>query len=135
LDNKLRILHFYVFSYGAYLFLSSEFCANKLVLHSKLMIIIGYKNNSYCFIYHIQGSIIFYFTHAIFNKEIFPKYTDSHAKECKLYSWLLDKISLEIELSVSNSFRKNRSALVPILHTPIPSIQNNPKSIKQTLLT
>ena len=74
----------------------------------------------------MQGSIIFYFTHTIFNKEFFPKYTDSHGKECKLYSWLLDKISLEIELSVSDFFRKNRSVLVSILHTPIPSIQNNP---------
>ena len=117
MDNKLKILHFYVFSYGAYVFLSSEFCANKLALYFELMIFIRYKNNSYCFIYHIQGSIIFYFIHAIFNKEIFPKYTDSHAKECKLYSWLLDKISLEIELSVSDSFRKNKSALVPIIIT------------------
>jgi len=83
------------------MFLPSEVCANKLVLHSKLMIFIRYKNNGYCFIYHIQEN----------------KY--------KLYDKLLDKISLEIESSISSSFVKDRPAPVLILHISIPSIQTN----------
>jgi len=59
LGNKLIILYFYVFGYRAYMFLSSEVCANKLVSCSKLIIFIGYKNNSYCFICYIQENIIF----------------------------------------------------------------------------
>jgi len=37
----------------------------------------------------------------------------------------LDKISPEIKLSISDPFRKDGPALVPIPHTPIPLIQNN----------
>jgi len=37
-------------------------------------------------------------THAIFDKELFPKYTNSYVKEHILYDKLLDKISSEIEL-------------------------------------
>ena len=39
--------------------------------------------------------------------------------------YLLDKISLEIELSGPSPFEKDRPALVPILHISISSIQNN----------
>ena len=102
------------------MFLSSEVCANKLALHSELMIFIGYKDNGYHFICYIQGNIIFHSTHTIFDKELFSKCTNSHAKEYKLYDKLLNKISPEIELSVSGSSEKDRSAPVPI-----PSIQNN----------
>ena len=107
------------------MFLSSEVHANKLVPHSELIIFIRYENNKYCFICYIQRNIIFYSTHAIFNEEIFLKYTDSHIKECKLYDKLLNKISLETESLVPNSSGKARLALVPTSHTPIPPIQNN----------
>jgi len=40
----------------------------------------------------------------------------------------LDKISLEIELLVSDPSGKNKLALVVILHTSILSIQNNPST-------
>ena len=82
------------------MFLLNEVCANKLSLHSELMIFIGYKNNHYCFMHHIQGNIIFYSTYAIFNKKLFSKCTDSHTKECNLYNKLLDKISPETESPV-----------------------------------
>ena len=107
------------------MFLSSEVHANKFVPHSKLIIFIRYENNKYCFICYIQRNIIFHSTHAIFNEEIFLKYTDSHIKECKLYDKLLNKISLETESLVPNSSGKARLALVPTSHTPIPPIQNN----------
>ena len=45
----------------------------------------------------------------------------------------MDKISLEIELLVSDSFRKDRSTLVSIPHTSIPSIQNNPSACSFSL--
>ena len=126
-------MHFYIFGCGAYVFLPSEVYANKLVLYSELMIFIGYEDNRYCFICHIQGNIIFHSTHAIFDERLFPKHTDFHAKEYKLYNKLLDKISLEIELLVSDSFRKDRSTLVSIPHTSIPSIQNNPSACSFSL--
>ena len=43
-------------------------------------------------------------------------------KEYKLYDKLLDKISLETELSVSSSFGKDRPASVSILYILILSI-------------
>ena len=107
------------------MFLSSEVHANKLVPHSELIIFIRYENNKYCFICYTQRNIIFYSTYAIFNEEIFLKYTDSHIKECKLYNKLLDRISLETESLVPNSSGKAGLALVPTSHTPIPPIQNN----------
>jgi len=100
LGNKPKTLHFHVFGCGTYVFLPSEVHANKLTLHSELMIFIGYKNNGYHFMHHTQENIIFHFTYAIFDKELFPKCTDSHMKEYKLYNKLLNKISLEIESSV-----------------------------------
>ena len=74
---------------------------------------------------HIQGNIIFCSIHTIFDKKLFSKYTNSHTKEYKLYDKLLNKISLETELSVPGPSEKDGSALVPILHIPIPPIQNN----------
>ena len=50
--NKYKILHFYIFDYEVYIFLSNEVCINKLISHYKLMIFIEYENNSYQFIYH-----------------------------------------------------------------------------------
>ena len=46
--------------------------------------------------YYIQGNIIFHFIHAIFDERLFSKYTNFHAKECKLYDELLDKTSPEL---------------------------------------
>ena len=75
--------------------------------------------------HHTQENIIFYSTYTIFDKELLPKCIDSHTKEYKLYDKLLDKISLETELSVSESSEKDGLSPVPILHTLIPPIQNN----------
>ena len=97
LGNKSKTLHFHVFGCGAYVFLPSEAHTNKLVLHFELMIFIGYENNGYCFMHHMQENIIFCSTHAIFDEGLFPKCTNSHVKEHKLYDKLLDKISSEIE--------------------------------------
>jgi len=79
------------------------------------MIFIRYENNKYCFIYHTQGN-------TIFDERLFPKCTNSYAKEYKLYDKLLDKTSLETELLVPNSSGKDGPVLVPILHTLISSI-------------
>ena len=77
---------------------------------------------------YTQGNIILCSIYIIFNKEKFPKYTDSHEKECKLYNKLLDKISPETELLVPSSSGKNELALVSI-----PSIQNNPSVCSPSL--
>ena len=119
------MLHFYVFGCEAYVSLSSEVCTNKLALYSELMIFIRYKDNGYCFICYTQGNIIFCSTYTIFDKKLFPKYTNSHIKEHKLYDKLLDKISPETELSASSPSKKDRPTLIPILHISIPLIQNN----------
>ena len=74
---------------------------------------------------YTQGNTIFHSTHVIFDKRLFPKYTNSHTKEHKLYDELLDKTSLETKSLAPNSSKKDGPALVPIPHTPIPSIQNN----------
>jgi len=100
LDNKPKMSYFCIFDYKTYIFLPSKVHTNKLVLHFELIIFIRYKDNGYCFIYHIQGNIILYSIHAIFDEKLFSQYTNSHAKEYKLYDKLLDKISLEIKLSV-----------------------------------
>ena len=95
----------------------------KFVPYSELMIFIGYENNSYYFIHYIPENIIFCSIYAIFDKKLFPKYTNSHTKEYKLYNKLLNKISLETELLASDLSRRN--ALVSIPHIPISPIQNN----------
>jgi len=126
LGDKPKTLHFCVFGCKSYVFLPSKVYANKLALYFELIILIECENNSYCFIYHTQGNIILCFTHAIFDKKLFPKCTDFHAKEYKLYDKLLNKISLETELPVPDSSRKDRPTLVPILYILIPPILNNP---------
>jgi len=90
------------------------------------MIFIGYKNNGYYFMHHTQENIIFYFTYAIFDKELFPKCTNSYMKEYKLYDKLLNKLSPEIEPSVPDTSGKDRPAPVSISHILIPFIQKNP---------
>ena len=116
------------------MFLPTEICANKLVPHSELMIFIRYEDNEYCFMWHTQGNTIFHSTHAIFNKGLFPKYTNSHAKEHKLYNELLDKTCPEIESLVSNFSKKDRPAPVPISHISIPPTHSPspPLSYKST---
>ena len=126
-------MHFYVFGCGTYVFLPSEFYANKLVLCSELIIFIEYEDNGYCFIHHTQGNIIFHFTHAFFDEGLFFKYTDSHAKEHKLYNKLLDKISPETELLAPDPFRKDEPTPVPTPYTPIHLIQNNPPTCSSLL--
>ena len=122
LENKPKTLYFCVFGCEAYIFLPIEICANKLVPHSELMIFIGYENNKYCFIYYTQENTIFY---SIFDKRLFSRYTNSYTKEYKLYNELLDKTSPKIELLTPNFSGKDGPAPVPILYTPISSIQNN----------
>ena len=100
MDNKPKMSYFCIFDYKTYIFLPSKVHTNKLVLHFELIIFIRYKDNGYCFIYHTQGNIILCSIHAIFDEKLFSQYTNSHAKEYKLYDKLLDKISLEIKLSV-----------------------------------
>ena len=50
-------------------------------------------------------------------RDFFYQYTDSYAKEYKLYNKLLDKISPETELLVSDPSEKDGTVLVSILHT------------------
>jgi len=125
LENKPKTSYFHVFGYGAYVFFSIEVYTNKLAPHSKLIIFFEYEDNEYHFMHYIQENIILYSTYAIFDEKLFSKYTNFYVKEHKLYNELLDKISPEIELLVSNSSEKDRSALVSIPHTLIPPIQNN----------
>ena len=63
----------------------------------------------------------------------FFQYINSHAKEHKLYDKLLDKISPETELSVSDPSGKDGPALVPTSYTPVPPIQNNPPTCSSLL--
>jgi len=65
---------------------------------------------------YIQGNTIFHSIYTIFDKKLFPKYTNSHTKEHKLYNKLLDKISLEIKSLVLSPFGKDKLALVFIPH-------------------
>ena len=92
------------------------------------MIFIEYEDNRHRFTQHTQENTIFCFTHAIFDKGLFSKYTNSYVKEHKLYNKLLDETRLETESLTPNSSKKYGSAPVPIPHIPIPLIQNNPST-------
>ena len=83
--------------------------------------------------YYTQGNVIFHFIHAIFDERLFSKYTNSYAKEYKLYNKLLDKTSLKTELSLPILSGKNGSALISISYTPIPSTPNNPPTYSPSL--
>jgi len=115
-----------------YIYYSNKVYANKLVLYSKF---IGYRNNNYYFIHYIQENIILHSIHAIFDEEFFSKYTDSYVKECKLYNKLLNKISSETKLLVSSPSSKDRPTSIPILHIPIPPIQNNSPCFPSSFLS
>ena len=135
MDNESKLLYFYIFGCKAYIYLSNEVHTNKLVLYSELRIFIEYDDNGYCFIHYAQENVIFYSIHAIFNKKFFSKYTDSYVKECKLYNKLLNKISSETKLLVSSPSSKDRPTSIPILHIPIPPIQNNPPCFPSSFLS
>jgi len=105
------------------MFLPNKIHANKLALYSKMMVFIGYKGKCYHFMHYTQGNMIFCFTYTIFDEKFFHKYTNSCIKEYKLYDKLLDRISLEIELSVPEPSGENRLALVFIPHIHICPIQ------------
>jgi len=77
-------------------------------------------------VYYTQENIILHSIHAIFDEKLFPRYTNFHVKEYKLYNKLLDRISPETKSSVSDSSEKGRLAPIPIPHTLIPLIQKNP---------
>jgi len=64
------------------------------------MIFIGYKDNSYRFIYHTQENVIFHSTQAIFDKGHFPRCLFSHSREQMPPS----RLTLEIELSAPGPF-------------------------------
>jgi len=74
-----KISHLCVFGCRAYMYLPNEVHANKLILCSELMIFIGYEDNSYRFIHHTQGNVIFHSTQAIFDKGYFSKCLSSHS--------------------------------------------------------
>jgi len=61
---------------------------------------------------------IFCSTYAILDEKLFSKSTDSYVKEYKLYDKLLDKITLETELSTLIPSKKDEPALVPISIPP-----------------
>ena len=89
------------------------------------MIFIRYEDNGYYFVCYTQGNIICCSTHAIFDKRLFSKCTDSYAREHKLYDKLLDKTSSETELLVPNPSGKDGPAPIPIPHTSISPTPNN----------
>jgi len=79
--EKPKISHLCVFGCGAYVYLPNEVCTNKLTPCSELIIFIGYEDNSYRFIRHTQGNVIFRSTQAIFDERHFPRYPSSHPRE------------------------------------------------------
>jgi len=91
-----------------------KFVLINLYLYSKLMIFIGYENNSYWFMCHTQENVILHSIHAIFNEKFFSKYTNFHVKEHKLYNKLLDKISPETELLMPEPSSKDGPAPVSV---------------------
>jgi len=78
------------------------------------MIFIGYEDNSYRFIYHTQGNIIFHSTQAIFDEEYFPRCLSAHSKEQIPPGRLIP----EIESSAPEPFSVDKLALTPFPPTP-----------------
>ena len=78
------------------MYLPNEVHANKLTLRSELMIFIGYKDNSYRFIRHTQGNVIFHSTQAIFNEGHFPRCLLSHPREQTPPGRLIPEIELSV---------------------------------------
>jgi len=109
--EKPKILHLRIFGCGAYVYLPSEVCTNKLTPHSELMIFIGYEDNGYRFIRHTQGNAIFRSTQAIFDEGHFPRCPSSHSRE-KIPP---GRLTPEIELSAPEPFGVDEPALIPFL--------------------
>jgi len=112
--EKPKISHLCVFGCGAYMYLPNEVCANKLTPCSELMIFIGYKDNSYRFIHHTQGNVIFRSTQAIFDEGHFPRCPSSHSRE----QIPPGRLTPEIELSALKPFGINKLAPTPFPPTP-----------------
>jgi len=112
--EKPKISHLCVFGCEAYVYLPNEVCTNKLTPHSELMIFIGYEDNGYRFIHHIQGNVIFCSTQAIFDEGHFSKCPLSYFREQTPPGRLIP----EIESSGPRPSGVNESA--PISFPPIP---------------
>jgi len=96
------------------MYLPNEVCANKLTLHSELMIFIGYEDNGYRFICHTQGNVIFCSTQAIFDEGHFPRCPSSHSRK----QMPPGRLTPEIELSASEPFGVDEPAPIPFPPTP-----------------
>ena len=114
-SEKPRILHLRVFGCGAYVYLPSEVCTNKLTPRSELMIFIGYEDNGYRFIHHTQGNAIFHSTQAIFDEGHFPRCPSSHLRE----QIPPGKLIPEIESSAPRLSGVDEPAPIPFLPTPV----------------
>jgi len=112
--EKPKISHLHIFGYRAYVYLPNEVYTNKLTPCSELMIFIGYKDNGYRFIHHIQGNVIFHFTQAIFDEGHFPRCPSSHSRE----QIPPGRLTLEIESSVPRPFGVDEPAPTPFPPTP-----------------
>ena len=96
------------------MYLPNEVRANKLTLCSELMIFIGYEDNGYRFIRHIQENVIFCSTQAIFDEGHFPRCPSSHPRE----QTPPGKLIPEIESSASRPSGVNEPAPTPFPPTP-----------------
>jgi len=112
--EKPKISHLCVFGCGAYVYLPNEVHTNKLTLCSELMIFIGYEDNSYRFICHTQGNVIFRSTQAIFDEGHFPRCPSSHSREQTPPSRLI----LKIESSTPGPSSVDKPAPTPFPPTP-----------------
>ena len=97
------------------MYLPNEVCTNKLTPHSELMIFIGYKDNSYRFIHHTQGNVIFCSTQAIFDEGHFPRCPLSHPRE----QMPPGRLTPEIELLAPRPFGVDEPAPTAFLLTPV----------------
>jgi len=99
------------------------------------MIFIGYKDNGYRFICHIQGNVIFHSTQAIFDEEHFSRCLSSHSREQTPPSRLIP----EIESSAPEPFGVDKPAPTPFPPTPAhprpftPSIPPNLPTYSESL--
>jgi len=100
-------------------YLPNEVHANKLTPCSELIISIGYENNGYRFICHIQENVIFYSTQAIFDERHFSRCPLSHPREQMPPGRLIP----EIELSAP------RPSSVDVSQTSFGHISTNSPSI------
>jgi len=112
--EKPKISHLCVFGCGAYVYLPNEVRANKLTSRSELMIFIGYEDNSFRFICHTQGNVIFHSTQAIFDEGHFPRCPLSYPREQMPPGRLIP----EIELSAPGPSGIDEPAPTLFLPTP-----------------